>query len=79
MRRNDDSINNNMSSGGSDNEKCLWTKCTTLVLNMWNLRKWHISLDFICEWLAFYNFKLQECQHPLTGQRAANFRLLANQ
>jgi len=23
--------------------------------------------------------KIQEGQHPLTGQRAANFRLLANQ
>jgi len=23
--------------------------------------------------------ELQECQHPLTGQRAANFMLLANQ
>jgi len=38
-------------------------------------------------WQLWYKYKLievccereQEGQHPLTGQRAANFRLLANQ
>jgi len=31
----------------------------------------------MCQLLALHVFK-QEGQHPLTGQRAANFRLLAN-
>jgi len=37
------------------------------------------SLFFILWALCSYNFNEQESQHPLTGQRAANFRLLANQ
>jgi len=33
--------------------------------------KYHVNTD--------YHYEQQEGQHPLTGQRAANFRLLANQ
>jgi len=38
------------------------------------------SFIFSIFYLYFVSFKLkQEGQHPLTGQRAANFKLLANQ
>ena len=38
---------------------------------------WH-HISFNCHLYVHFQFK-QEGQHPLTGQRAANFRLLANQ
>jgi len=35
--------------------------------------------EFVFKWMYKSHLGKQEGQHPLTGQRAANFRLLANQ
>jgi len=48
--------------------------------NYWLLqeRQPEIGSALSCQFSCFHWY-IQEGQHPLTGQRAANFRLLANQ
>ena len=43
------------------------------------VKKFTFAISSTDELLSIFSEKQQEGQHSLTGQRAANFRLLANQ